>query len=141
MLIPPPSSQEKIEQGALRFGSGKEAAWDGIQWYWRCGSCMTTKVLDNMLMSAGNVEGINGFDELSAEQQEEVQLLFDERSSAGADKSADAAKEKKTKKSAAVQSGGVEKKNTKGKKPKATTKAKASEPEDDDGAIAPIHVD
>ena len=130
----------KIDQGALRFGSGKEAAWDGIQFYWRCSACMTTKVLDNMLASVAKLDDLDGFNELSGEQQEEVERLFDERSSAagGADGEKKNDKPEPSPKKSAV-SGGVQKK----KKTKATkaTKGKVPEPEHDVSQAPPLCVD
>ena len=103
----------KIEQGALRFGSGKDAAWDGTQWFWRCGACVTPTVCQNMINSCGSAEEIPGFDELTIEQRDEVEEIF-ERMTNGKDEIAPpkaqpklaggVAKKSKTKKQAAATS-------------------------------------
>ena len=65
--------KQKIEKGALRFGSCSTAAWDGEQTHFRKLTCMTKKVAQNALdFYGGDITQLRNWATLSADEQAEV---------------------------------------------------------------------
>jgi len=70
--------KQKIEKGALRFGSCSTAAWDGEQTHFRKLTCMTKKVAQNALdFYGGDITQLRNWATLSADEQAEVKEVFD----------------------------------------------------------------
>ena len=71
--------KQKIEKGALRFGSCSVASWDGEQVHYRKLTCMTAKVAQNALAFYGNdITQLRGWDGLTEADQDTVRALFDD---------------------------------------------------------------
>ena len=70
--------KQKIEKGALRFGSVSTASWDGEQTHYRKMACVTAKVAQNALAFYENdLTKLRGWDGLTAADQEHVREIFD----------------------------------------------------------------
>ena len=64
--------KEKIEKGAIRLGSAGEGAGDYTMVSYRCLGCVTARQFANMEAKVGPVETMDGFDALSAEDQDRI---------------------------------------------------------------------
>lgn len=110
-------SKELIEKGELRFGSLVEMGGHA-SYHWRKLSSLTPKVIKNVEAKVGDVCKLDGYADLSAKQQSQVQKAF--KQAVGKGVALDKAKEKDAKVKATAKL-----KKEKAKEAKAKTKAKA----------------
>ncbi|RPD56945.1 zf-PARP-domain-containing protein [Lentinus tigrinus ALCF2SS1-7] len=73
---PRPWKGTNIEKGGLRFGSF--AGNMAFPWEWRHWGCVTPHILNNLKKSFSQAEELDGFDELSEEDQERVKKAWEE---------------------------------------------------------------
>ncbi|OSD02708.1 zf-PARP-domain-containing protein [Trametes coccinea BRFM310] len=74
---PKPCKGTKIEKGELRFGSLVDFRGN-TSFQWRHWGCVTPKIINNMKDKLGEVEELDGFEELEEEDQERVKKAWEE---------------------------------------------------------------
>jgi len=109
-------SKESIEKGEIRFGSLVDMGGHA-SYHWRKLSSLTPKVVKNVEAKVGDVDKLDGYADLSAKEQSQVQKAF--KQAVGKGVALDKAKEKVTKAKAAATV-----KKDKAKEAKAKAKAK-----------------